>query len=207
MASPEEDETRTVGAIATGVVALIAIVLSAGALIIASNAGDGASATGGSGEDDAGGSDAPSTVEVDLAEFSIVPTDLEVAAGGTIEVTNAGSIEHDLEVVDGDVGTQMLAAGQSESLALGDLAPGTYEVRCTVPGHDSAGMVTSLTIAGEGGSEDGADPAAGGDHARGDRADGAGLVFLGAGHGVLRCGRRRRQRTDSGALKVEARRG
>jgi FtsP/CotA-like multicopper oxidase with cupredoxin domain len=163
MVTPE-DETRTVGAIATGVVALIAIVLSGGALIIASNAGDGAAATTASSGTDTGESTAASSVEVDLAEFSIAPTDLEVAAGGTLEVTNAGSIEHDLEVVDAGVGTQMLAAGESASLALGDLAPGTYEVRCTVPGHDSAGMVTSLTIAGEGGSAEGEDPAAGGDH-------------------------------------------
>ncbi len=164
MASPEADESRTFGAIATGVVALIAIVLSAGALIVASNAGDGASAADGSGDADTGGSDAASSVEVELTEFSIVPTDLEVAAGGTLAVTNAGSIEHDLEVIDAGVGTPMLAAGDSEALALGDLAPGTYEVRCTVPGHDSAGMVTSLTIAGEGGSGGEADPAAGGEH-------------------------------------------
>ncbi len=164
MSSTEEDETRTVGTIATGVVALIAIVLSGGALIIASNAGGGAGAVGGSEDTDTGGSDAASSVEVELAEFSIAPNGLEVAAGGTLEVTNAGSIEHDLEVIDAGVGTQMLGAGASESLALGDLAPGTYEVHCTVPGHDSAGMVTSLTIVGEGGTDDAADPAAGGDH-------------------------------------------
>lgn len=41
----------------------------------------------------------------------------------------------------------MLAASASATLALGDLAPGTYELYCEVPGHEQAGMKATLRVA------------------------------------------------------------
>ncbi len=150
----EASEGRTMGAIATAVVALVALVLSAGALIIAAGSGPGGAAPAAS----AGSGDtAAETVAVELSEFEISPSNIEIAAGGTLEVTNIGAVEHDLAVTGTDVATPMLAAGESATLELGDLAPGVYDLLCTVPGHDSAGMIGTLTVVGE----DGATGAAG----------------------------------------------
>jgi uncharacterized cupredoxin-like copper-binding protein len=42
--------------------------------------------------------------------------------------------------------TKILPSGRSEAADL-DLAPGTYLVICTVPGHEAAGMKATLTVA------------------------------------------------------------
>jgi manganese oxidase len=161
----EPNEGRTMGGIATAVVALVALVLSAGSLIVAAGSSGGVPAAApAAGSSD---TDAVASVAVELSEFAISPSSIEVAAGGTLEVTNGGAIEHDLAVVGTDVATPMLAAGQSASLDLGDLAPGVYEVYCTVAGHDSAGMTGTLTILGDGdvaaASDDHADHGAAGE--------------------------------------------
>ena len=137
-------EERTIGAIAVAVVALIALVLSAGALITAAGRGSAAAVPAGAANNVA------AEIAVELTEFAIAPGDLTVAAGGALQVRNAGAIDHDLAVVDGTVGTPMLSNGETATLEIGDLAPGTYTVHCTVPGHDAGGMQAVLTVVGDG---------------------------------------------------------
>jgi manganese oxidase len=152
------------GTIATAVIAAVALVLSAGALITAASA----SVRAGSAPPPAADAPtAPSQVTVDLAEFSIAPSDIEIAAGGTLVVTNRGAIEHDLEVIGTGLATPMLGAGGTHELSLAGLAPGTYELHCTVPGHDSAGMTGRLVVVGDGA----APAAAAGDHSEHDTGD------------------------------------
>jgi manganese oxidase len=146
-------EEKTVGAIFVGVMAAIALVLAAGALIVSAGKpsalpgpiGDVAAAV--TGEDAA-----PASLDVELSEFAIAPASLTVAEGGTLNVRNAGAAEHDLEVVGAGAATPSLFAGDATELSLGGVAPGTYEVRCTIPGHDSAGMVGELTVVGSDGA-------------------------------------------------------
>jgi manganese oxidase len=155
-------EERTIGAIATAVVAAVALVLSGGALIASAKAGSApASTSAASAAAAASAVEAPSAVDVALTEFAITPTDITVAAGGTLEVTNEGVVDHDLAVIGEAVGTSMLRGGESESLDLSALAPGTYEIHCTVAGHESGGMKGTLTIVGEGTATAAADA---GDH-------------------------------------------
>lgn len=131
-------EERAIGAIATAVVAVVALILAAGALIAGAGSGSGATL--------AAAGDAPATVAVELSEFSISPSSITVAAGGTLEVTNQGSAEHDLTIEGTDLATPMLGSGESATLELGELAPGTYAVLCAVPGHDAAGMTGELVV-------------------------------------------------------------
>lgn len=153
-------EERTVGAIAVAVVALIALVLSAGALITAARgAGDTAAVAV-----PAASSDAPAEVAVELSEFAITPGDIEIAAGGSLQISNVGSAPHDFAVVGTDLATPMLNAGESATLDVSSLAPGSYEVLCQVAGHASGGMVGTLTVLGEGGDEAAAPAEAGGGH-------------------------------------------
>jgi manganese oxidase len=153
-------EERTMGTIATVVLAAIAMVLSGGALIVASTSSPATAPPA-----EAAADEAPSSVEVTLSEFDVVPTSIEVAAGGSLNVTNAGSAEHDLAIVDADLATPMLGAGESDTLSLGDLAPGVYEVLCTVPGHDTSGMTATLTVHGGDATTLASDDVAAEDHA------------------------------------------
>ena len=89
---------------------------------------------------------ATTTLSVDLSEFAI-DGNLSAPAGHVvIDVTNSGSVEHNIALVDPSIQGSNLAAGASEQLDLGELAPGTYEVICTIPGHAGSGMTAELTI-------------------------------------------------------------
>ena len=83
---------------------------------------------------------------VSLSEFAIEPADLVAGTGGSLSVTNGGSIEHNLAVEGEDVRTANLAAGDTGELDLGDLPAGDYSVLCEIPGHADAGMRGTLTI-------------------------------------------------------------
>ncbi|MFA9445501.1 multicopper oxidase domain-containing protein [Egicoccus sp. AB-alg6-2] len=158
-------EERTVGAIAVAVVALVALVLSAGALITAANG------TGGSAPAlavAAASSDAPIEVSVELTEFAITPSSIEIAASGSLLVTNGGVAQHDLAVVDTGLATPMLNAGESATLDLSSLEPGTYDILCTVAGHEAGGMKGTLTVVGTGTQPAAADA---GDDANGGHGD------------------------------------
>jgi manganese oxidase len=132
------------GAIATAVIAIVALVLAAGALISSARGTGPVQAVA-----ESVGAAAPEDVTVELTEMSIDPEVIEVAAGGRLEVVNAGGAEHDLHVEGTSVATPVMAAGGVETLDLGELGAGSYTVFCDVPGHRSAGMEGTLEI-GEG---------------------------------------------------------
>lgn len=86
-----------------------------------------------------------STVDVRLDEFSI-DGELEVPTGEvTLHVTNEGLVPHNLALRNGP-STPDLEAGESHDLELGGLARGTYELICTIPGHEEAGMHAPLLV-------------------------------------------------------------
>ena len=89
---------------------------------------------------------------VTLKEFSFSPASVTAAAGSTITVTNAGNVAHDLTVVGQNLTTGSVAPGATGKLDLGDLEPGSYRLSCTVPGHESSGMVGDLTVVPSGGA-------------------------------------------------------
>jgi len=107
---------------------------------------------GGSG-DGGGSASASSAVDVSLTEFSIDGNLTALAGDVSLNVVNDGSVEHDIVVRESGEKTPLLAAGESATLALGSLAPGSYELFCDVPGHAESGMVTDLVVVGEGGGE------------------------------------------------------
>jgi manganese oxidase len=114
----------------------------------------------------AGSGGTASTVDVSLSEFKI-DGNLTAAPGDvTLAVSNAGSAQHTLVVEQSGVKTPLLNAGDSATLALGNLAPGTYTLFCDVPGHRAAGMETTLVVGADGAA------AAGGDHSAHQNADG-----------------------------------
>ncbi len=87
-----------------------------------------------------------SMLAVALSEFSI-DGELSAAPGDvSLAVTNSGSQQHDLTVRETGAKTPILNGGESATLALGTLEAGSYEVFCSIVGHEESGMVASLEI-------------------------------------------------------------
>ena len=123
------EEAQQLSAIGVGVAvaaAMLAVLLSIFALGRALSNDPAAPTVAAGGE--GGGAAAAALVDVELAEFSISPNPITVAEGGTLNVSNTGSAEHNLKVRDQAVGTDNLASGGSESLSVGALEPGTYQL-------------------------------------------------------------------------------
>lgn len=113
----------------------------------------------GGGVDDGG---APAAVTVELTEFAIGDGSIGVAEGGSITAVNVGSAQHNLAVRGTELTTPDLNGGDEAVLDVSSLSAGTYEVLCTIAGHEAAGMVGTLTVGagGDGGTDGGT---AGGD--------------------------------------------
>jgi FtsP/CotA-like multicopper oxidase with cupredoxin domain len=97
-------------------------------------------------DDDESGASVGSSAQVSLKEFAITPSAVTVAAGGSLQVANDGTGTHNLRVVDTDLITPDLAAGETGELDLSSLEPGSYQLLCEIPGHADAGMTAQLSV-------------------------------------------------------------
>ena len=89
-------------------------------------------------------------VTVMLADFMVEPGELTVDGPSvTFSVTNNGPTPHNFSIrnADGEIvlATPDLRPGESTMLT-GELEPGEYETLCSLPGHDSLGMVGTLSV-------------------------------------------------------------
>ena len=122
------------------------------------------------GRDDGSGS-GQSAPTVSLTEFALTPATVTVPEGGSLEVTNDGTMPHNVTVQGTSVKTEDLDAGESTTLDVSALEAGTYEIVCSIPGHADGGMKGTLTI-GSGGSAGGSGSGSeGGDHTSGHMTD------------------------------------
>ncbi|HEV2073097.1 MAG TPA: plastocyanin/azurin family copper-binding protein [Thermomicrobiales bacterium] len=97
----------------------------------------------------AGGGGGGTEVAVEAGDLFFDPTEFEVAPGGTITLSNAGVLPHDMAVDEWDgVIIGPLNGGESgEYTVPEDVQPGeTFTFYCSVPGHKEAGMEGTLTI-------------------------------------------------------------
>lgn len=91
-------------------------------------------------------------VPLALSEFSLSPAAITVPKGGSIAVTNNGTMAHNLAVTDTAAKTRDLNAGESETLDVSALEPGQYEIFCAIPGHKDSGMTGTLIVSDGGGA-------------------------------------------------------
>lgn len=89
-------------------------------------------------------------IPVTLGEFTIEPRRYKLKAGKvTFEVTNRGAVDHDFHIsgLEAPHGHErhMLKPGEHAALRY-DLKPGKYDIVCTVPGHQEAGMTATLEV-------------------------------------------------------------
>src|SRR4051812_5159079 len=124
-------------AAATSVLALILVVV-----VAAVNSGSSSSETSTSA--------APAPVAISLSEYAISPSKVTLPAGGSLTVTNAGTMAHNVTVLKTDHATPDIQPGGKATLDLSTLGGGTYEIYCAIPGHKDSGMTGTLTVTGSG---------------------------------------------------------
>jgi plastocyanin len=102
------------------------------------------SSLAGCGGADSNQADAP-TVDIQLGNYTISPSEITIGTGPVnLRVTNTDTIEHNLTV--GGRGTRNLAPGQAQTVSV-DLAVGSYNMWCDVPGHAAMGQTGTLVVA------------------------------------------------------------
>jgi plastocyanin len=91
-------------------------------------------------------------VQVKGYEYGFEPGTITVRGGGgapiRFELTNDGSLPHDLHVRKGDEelgGTEAIGDGDEASASV-KLAPGDYEVYCSIGDHADLGMTGDLKV-------------------------------------------------------------
>jgi len=90
---------------------------------------------------------AATKVPVSEVEFKITLASTNFKAGEiTFEAKNDGKIPHDLAIKGTSDKTKLIPPGGSAELKV-TLKPGKYELYCTVPGHEAAGMRLNITVA------------------------------------------------------------
>jgi plastocyanin len=135
---------------------VLTVVLSIGLIAVTAgcgddddDSGDGAAATTTTTGADGGGGE----TSVGMTEYEFTPSDLTVASGDTLELTNDGQIPHNLTIVEGEAtggGAEVaasddIAGGETGTLAV-DAEPGDYGFLCTIPGHAEDGMVGTIKV-------------------------------------------------------------
>jgi uncharacterized cupredoxin-like copper-binding protein len=91
-----------------------------------------------------------STVAVSETEFKITAATTSLKAGQvTFDVKNTGKIPHDLAIKQTGDKTKLIQPGGSAKLTV-TLKAGKYELYCTVPGHEAAGMKLNITVSSSG---------------------------------------------------------
>jgi len=124
--------------------------------------GDSGDAAGGDGAA-AEAATATTVIDVDLSDFALDPSMPEVPAGRVeIRLTNSGSSVHNLSIPQLGLRSADVQPGASDTLDLGEVAAGDYDMLCEIPGHADAGMKGMLMVgaAGHGGDGEGGGGAA-----------------------------------------------
>ena len=86
-------------------------------------------------------------VEVSAVDIDFEPATLELTAGEpvNVKITNEGETLHDFTLEEADVHVN-LEPGETKTTSLTVDEPGTYEAKCTVPGHAEGGMTIDVTV-------------------------------------------------------------
>jgi FtsP/CotA-like multicopper oxidase with cupredoxin domain/plastocyanin len=91
---------------------------------------------------------AAAPVPVTLSEFKITPATINAVTGDVqLSVHNGGTMAHNLSVAPSGKRTPDIQPGGTAVLDLGNLAAGSYQVQCLIPGHADSGMKATLVVA------------------------------------------------------------
>jgi len=140
--------------LATTLFALLALMLSVGALVVATNKDDTTAVQQGSVESTSAVLDAKAipagASPVSLKEFAFDPKMVMATKGGALKVANDGATQHTLSIEGTTLVTPTLEPSNVVGLSLASLAPGNYTLVCTIAGHQAAGMTGELMVMADG---------------------------------------------------------
>ena len=140
--------TRSIPALALGIL-LIAACTPSGSTSVTAGSGTTAAASGAPASNGPAAT-ADAIADVKVLDFELQPSVVTVQ-GSTLSlvVSNAGPTIHNVTVRDaaGTVlfGTRDLRQGEGETVTHA-IAPGTYVLFCSLPGHESLGIKGTLTV-------------------------------------------------------------
>jgi len=136
---PRRGRETPVGMVTVALFSLVALVAALFGLVLYATDDRGGTSTAAAGT---------RTFDIELGDLFVRPASIDIDAGDTVilNVTNGGAVPHDL-MLNGTVGTAMLAPGASETVDLGAISA-SAEAWCTVPGHREAGMVLAINVSG-----------------------------------------------------------
>lgn len=89
--------------------------------------------------------EAEGAVVVDVVEFVFNPEATQVAAGGTLLVTNSDMFTHDFTLDEFDIAVT-IGPGSETLIDIPAAAPGTYDYLCTLHSDGESGMMGTITI-------------------------------------------------------------
>jgi plastocyanin len=85
------------------------------------------------------------TVESKGLKFT--PNEIRVKVGDTVKITYVNTLgTHDWGIDELNVRTQLISAGEEETVEFVVDQAGTFEFYCSVPGHRGAGMFGTLVV-------------------------------------------------------------
>ena len=115
-----------------------------GALLMAALA----AACGGGGHNQEAGIQPDGTIIVIGTEFAFEPAAIEIPVNeeAVIEFRNLGTVDHDLVIEEFGVATGSMRIGSKKTLRFTPTETGEFPVTCSIPGHEDAGMVASITV-------------------------------------------------------------
>jgi len=107
-------------------------------------------ACGGDDSAPAASKDDSCTATIDLLDYKLDPKEVEAKSGKvTLCAVNKGATSHDLGVRDADkktlAKTMTLSPGDEDRFTV-ELSAATYDIYCSVAGHESLGMKGTLTV-------------------------------------------------------------
>ena len=88
------------------------------------------------------------TLEIESFDLGFTPAELTVDAPGryAVALRNTGQIPHDIKFPGGEI--TVAEAGQTATVEV-DIPAGGLTFICSIPGHEQAGMVGAVTVAGQ----------------------------------------------------------
>ncbi|HEU4513653.1 MAG TPA: hypothetical protein VFR87_11165 [Nocardioidaceae bacterium] len=93
-----------------------------------------------------------SQVRIGLVEWGFTSSAAALVGGPVVlEVTNAGSTPHDMQVIVGDevvARTEVLRPGEEQTVRADLTGVDTVSLLCTLPGHESQGMAEQMRVVG-----------------------------------------------------------
>ena len=108
---------------------LFVLMLFALVLTMAACGGDDGGSESSGGGSEGGDAAAAEPVQVTTADFAFAPTDVSVAVGGSIELTNEDDTKHSLTAEEAGI-DQDVDAGGSTTVDVADAEPGSYDFIC-----------------------------------------------------------------------------